>query len=276
MDGTMLIIALVLVSGAVVAVVVGAHHKSQIRLLSRPTTRICDAQAGRVKLLGQVDSAERFVSGVSEKKCIYMRIVIRDAALGMAGGLTSSHLSRRPTVRDPSTSLAMGVNQDVVHEECCHRLQLDDGSGQLDVDLTHSDIELLVDSHMKTNLLAPNDPEVEKTLRRFGIKTGPGSTGSYRLTETILEPGDQVLISGELQVTGDGKTVVKGTPEDPVFVTDKDAKTMTAKHRAGVRWSMVAAVGLGLLAAWMLVLSFAGSGGSVTPRDHSGISAFER
>ncbi len=276
MDAMLLLLAGVVALGALVVLGVALSARKRLDQLTRPSARLGDVSDGPVKLEGRADSEERFESRVSNKPCIYLRVVVRNP-----GGLGALQPSRRG-VGEIAMSGHMGhgvdlhtQREDLVHELKPHSLTLEDGDGQVEVELEHADIELAVDRRLKSGLLEAGDPRIEGVLRRFSID--PRSGGSWQLTETILEPGDRVLVSGRLVTDRDGHRRVVGDADNPVYLTDLDTARVTAGARNTSRWGLVAAVGLGLLAVLLFGLAIATGGQDerLQPGDDMRMRSFE-
>ncbi len=276
MDAMLLLLGGIVALGALVVLGVALNARKRLNLLTRPSARLGDVSDGPVKLEGRVDSEERFESRVSNKPCIYLRVVVRNP-----GGLGAIQPSRRGIgSMAMSGHMGHGVDlrtqrEDLVHELKPHSITLEDGDGQVEIELEHADIELAVDRQLKSGLLEAGDPRIEGVLRRFSID--PREGGSWRLTETILEPGDRVLVSGRLVTDRDGHRRVVGDVDNPVYLTDLDSARLTAGARNTGRWGLVAAAGLGLLAVLLFGLAVATGGQDerLQPGDNERMRSFK-
>ncbi len=256
MDATPYLAALLAVAVAVGFLVWARHHRALARRIGQPVSRLEEARPGPVALRGKVQGEELYTSPVSGRACLYLRVVIRAEAAGGLGLRVGVGRGRGQTFhRGQHLSLDFGSqSENYVHHLQADCLQLGDGRTEVDVDLKGADIELLVDRKLQADAGLMDDGEVLTLLRRFGVATGSVPGGKYRLTETILEPGDEVVVLGTLGMDGAGKLRVSGTPDEPLLLTDVDPAELSRASRGKALGGAVAAVLLGLLAAGLVGL----------------------
>ena len=190
MDEGILMIAGMVGLVALVLAVLGLLLRSRARQLGRPPVPIAQAQPGPVRLAGRVDGEELFHSHVSNQDGIYLRVrIVNEGDMGDLVMSVTASVSRSPTGRAIRAAREASPGEGSVDQEYKPRsLTLDDGTGQVELDLEHSEFELLVDRAMKTNLLMPDDPEVLAILRRYGVPApATGAKGVWRIQELLLD-----------------------------------------------------------------------------------------
>jgi hypothetical protein len=253
MDPSLLGIAGLAALGAAAALLWALYHRAEARKLGQPVRRLSEARPGRqVAVRGKVKSDELLTSPVSDRRCVYLSVLIREEG-GIPLRLSVSPTPRRaggPRLRGHGRASGVELlssDAGITHREQVDTIQLTDGESELKVDLRGADIELLVDQSLKARSDLATDGEVLRILRRFGVATGVTDGGRYRLTETLLEPGDEVVAVGELGVDGAGQLTLHGDRDEPLHLTDADpaemARASRGKARAGF---LLTAVGLAL------------------------------
>jgi hypothetical protein len=256
MDGVLLCIALALAAGGALALLAYASARKDIRAITRPSAAIGEAHAGPVTLAGRIGGEGLPTSPVSEKPCVYMQLSLTARGTPLSEGEWHYHRGGMMYVPGPS---ADGRTEIVRHAD---RVWLEDDTGRVFLDLDAAELSLVVDQTLKSSALASSDPRTDQILRRFGARTSDiDRQGSYTLRESILEPGDEVLVIGKLESTSGARLIVRGTREEPMAITDRDAKEMTRELRSKARWSLaggVVAIAFALLVAVMGIVEGSG------------------
>ncbi|HSA24055.1 MAG TPA: GIDE domain-containing protein, partial [Myxococcota bacterium] len=231
MDPTLFLVALLAAAAALGFLVWARHHAHHAARIGRPVSRLADARPGPVTLRGKVQGKDLVVSPVSERRCLYLRVAIHaDSALGVGLGVRTD----RGMLGGHHHHLGLDFNshgEDYVHQLQADHLQLTDGQTEVEVELKDADIELVIDRKFHADASLWDDGEVMKLLRSFGVATGDAPSGKYRLTETLLEPGDEVVAVGTLGMDGAGKLRLSGSPDEPLLLTDVDPAELARSSR---------------------------------------------
>jgi hypothetical protein len=203
-----LIITIVGIAGALGLVWYGFRGWKRYTLITgTETSRISGILGGLAEINGTVVSMgeELLESPYSGIPCVYYRFKVEEQRHRSAGR------------RGGSTYWATVIN-DREYAKC----GVDDGTGTIVVDLEKADLVLDRDAHATSGLFSAAPPEMEEVLNsRYG-RSSKGFIFNRRMRfhETILEPGDEVYVLGDVTVTGDGEWRIT-KQEHPLIVSDR-------------------------------------------------------
>lgn len=247
-DLTTLAVGLSLGAGAWLARLGWAGYRRQARALTSKVQPISEARAGKVQLMGRLIADETIESPVSGRRVLFAKIIFKDLSAGSEIQISEAPVPGGYGLQAGSTGSRQTIRRMVDH------IFLEDESGRVELDLNDADLELCVDRSFETGPLSENDPETVNLMRHFGARPGgSGEVGRCRLSETILEPGDLAIVTGRLTMDGAGKMLVSGSPDEPLYLTDKPPDKVAREYRnkalglAVLTWGLIA-VGLVLVA----------------------------
>ncbi len=250
-DITTLVAGMACGAGSLLARLGWTGYRRQARALTSDVQAIANARSGKVQLMGRLISDETIESPVSKKRCLFLKIVFSDLSAP-----DEIQVSGSPAYGGYRLQSGGGRSREVITRMVDH-VYLEDESGRVEIDLHDADLELRVDRSFETGPLSENDPETVVLMRRFGAHFGAGGgVGRCRLSETILEPGDLVIITGRLTMDGAGNMLVTGSPEEPLFVSDKPPDEVAHEARNKARGLAILTWGLVLVSLILVALSF--------------------
>jgi hypothetical protein len=250
-DVTTLIAGLAFGAGALLSRLGWKSYRRQANALSSDVQAIAKAKAGKVQLMGRLTSDETIESPVSQKRCLFIRIVFRDFSAPQDIQVSSAN-----ALGGYQLQTASGGSKQVITRMVDH-VYLEDESGRVEINLHDADLDLCVDRSFETGPLSENNPETVGLMRRFGAHLGAaGSIGRCRLSETILEPGDLAIITGKLSMDGAGNMLVAGSPDEPLFVTDKPPDQVAREANSKARGFAILTWCLVLISLILVALSF--------------------
>ncbi|HUU03953.1 MAG TPA: GIDE domain-containing protein [Myxococcota bacterium] len=251
LDITTLVAGLACGAGSLLARLGWTGYRRQARALTSDVQAIANARSGKVQLMGRLISDETIESPVSKKRCLFLKIVFSDLSAP-----DEIQVSGSPAYGGYRLQSSSGRSKEVITRMVDH-VYLEDESGRVEIDLHDADLELSVDRSFETGPLSKNDPETVVLMRRFGAHFGAGGgVGRCRLSETILEPGDLAIITGRLTMDGAGNLLVSGTPDDPLFVSDKPPDEVAREASNKARGLAILTWCLVLIGVMLVALSF--------------------
>jgi hypothetical protein len=198
---------------------------------STPTTPVRELCEGFHEAKGAVvPVAGTEVSPMSQKTCVHYEFTVKEARTRRSGKHTRTEWVT------------------VVHDRQSLPFALDDGTGQVGVDLNGAELTLARDAYASSGFLSDAPPELERLLQqRYGRSTqGWVFNKSMRYEETVLEPGDELYVLGNVQVAGDRLCFVPGG--ELYLVSDGSEEAVLASYSRSAFW-MGALGGVMLVAA---------------------------
>jgi len=206
------------------------------------TSFISGILGGLVEVKGTIvpKESELLESPWTRTACIYYRFKVEEKR-------------HRTTGRNRTSSYWHKIIDDREYAKCA----VDDGTGTIVVDLEEADLVLDRDAHATSGLFASGPPGIEEVLNeRYGQSSrGLIFNKSMRYHETVLEPGDEIYVLGDVTVTGGGEWRITSR-DHPLIVSDRGERGATRRFFWQAILSMIGAV---VVAA--VVLSFLRSSG---------------
>lgn len=199
-------------TGILVALAVRAARRAR-RIAETPTSRIKDLVPGFREVKGRVGARSPLLtSPLSERRCVYYRFVVEEkhSHAGPHGG--GSHWK---TVVEVAESVLCVV---------------DDGTGEVEVELARAELKLATDAHDRSGFLNDAPANLERTLNeRYGRSSrGWVFNKEMRYTETVLAEGDQLYVIGTVSKSlGGGARFTKG---DDIFVVSDMGEQALGSH----------------------------------------------
>jgi len=234
-----LIITIVGIAGSLALVWYGIRGWKRYKLITgTATSRISGVLGGLAEIKGAIVPKEENLleSPWTRTACIYYRFKVEEKR-------------HRTTGRRGGSSYWHKIIDDRQYAKCA----VDDGTGTIVVDLEEADLVLDRDAHATSGLFASGPPGIEEVLNE---RYGQSSRGlifkkSMRFHETVLEPGDEIYVLGDVAVTGGGEWRITSR-EHPLIVSDKGERGATRRFlwQAILSWlgAIVVAVVIGFFA----------------------------
>ncbi len=145
--------------------------RQHLRRLRR--TRIAEARAGTVKLVGHVRVLEHtLVAPLTERRCVAWRTLVKDQS-----GEGSSTM---------------------IDDRRAFDFLIDDGTGVASIRVAAAELELSYDGYRSSGLLKDAPEHIEAFLARHGKKSTTlfGLHRTLEYAEGVLEPGEEVVVCG--------------------------------------------------------------------------------
>jgi hypothetical protein len=206
------------------------------------TSRISGILGGLVEVKGTVVPKDEEVleSPWTRTPCVYFRFKVEEKR-------------HRTTGRGRSSSYWHKIIDDKQYVKCA----VDDGTGAIVVDLEEADLVLDRDARATSGLFSDGPAGIEEVLN---ARYGESSKGLFfnkgmRYHETVLEPGDEIYVLGDVTVTGGGEWRITSW-DHPLIVSDKGERGATRRFfwQAILSWA-------GAIVVAAVVLSFLRSSG---------------
>ncbi len=216
MQNFTLIITIVGIAGSAFLLFYGFRGWKRYKLITgTETSRISGILGGLAEINGKVVSMGESLleSPYSGIPCVYYQFKVEEQR-------------HRSTGRGRTNTYWATVINDKEYAKC----GVDDGTGTIVVDLEEAALVLDRDAHATSGLFSAAPPELEETLNsRYGRSSkGFIFNRRMRFNETILEPGDEIYVLGDVTVTGGGEWRI--TKQDhPLIVSDKGERGATRR-----------------------------------------------
>jgi hypothetical protein len=198
----------------------GANRKRARLLADTPVTKVAELAFGPAQVQGRVVAlAEPMVAPLSGKPCVYYCFTVEEKRTVRHGLFhTSSHWK---TVIDDARSIAWGVADD---------------TGTANLDLGGAELILKPGTQFRSGFWNDAPPTLERVLNeRYGRSSkGLLFNKGMRYSETLIEPGDDLLVLGQWE-TGMSGAWQFGKGSGPYIVSNQSLGALRSSDK-GFAW----------------------------------------
>jgi hypothetical protein len=253
---TILIIALIVITAAATFVFfyTSTYHKRRAKMLEKvPVSPVGDIEEkGVAKVVGKVVALEKTVaSPIAKAKCVYYRLCIEKQKAEEESASAGNR--RRVTDEDDDG----GEWETVVEDVKAIPFAVEDDTGMAAVETKNLDVEVKSGKRKDSGYLKGLSSAQEKLL----TERYPGKKFSFskrmRYTEVVIEEGDELMVTGEVDLPkGDNPRFV-GLDDQPVVVSDrtenKAAAESLSKAKSGLIFTGISGVCTVGLIVWLVI-----------------------
>jgi hypothetical protein len=253
---TILIIALIVVTAAATFVFfyTSTYHKRRAKMLEKvPVSPVGDLEEeGVAKVVGKVIALEKTVaSPIAKARCVYYRLCIEKQKAEEEAASAGNR--RRVTDEDDDG----GEWETVVEDVKVVPFAVEDDTGMAAVEPKNLDVEVKSGKRKDSGYLKGLSAAQENML----AERYPGKKFSFskrmRYTEVVIEEGDELMVTGEVDLPkGDNPRFV-GLDDQPVVVSDrtenKAAAESLGKAKSGLIFTGISGACTVGLIVWLVI-----------------------
>lgn len=254
---TILIIVLIVVAAIATFVLYYAstYHKKRARMLEKvPVSPVADIEEeGMAKVVGRVVALDKAIpSPITKTKCVYYHLRIEQQKA--KDELPSNYARRRGVEEDEDDDVDWGP---VVEETRAVSFAVEDDTGMAAVEAKNLDVEVKSGKRIDSGYLkALSEAQERQLVERFPNKKFSFSK-KMRYTEVVIEEGDELMVTGEVDLPKDDHPQFRALDDHPVHVSDRTENKAAVESLGKAKLSLIftgvsAACTLGLV-VWLIV-----------------------
>lgn len=188
-------------------------YKRIQKMKKTPTTDIRYLDSGQFEVKARISSlSKKIESPLSQSECVWYSLIIKEL---VKQGKSSTWKIR-------------------ANVQKCNLCIIDDGTGTCQVDLSQIDFDLGTNYKGKSGTFDNPTTEEQHALTNVGLdpETFFGFNKTLQYEEYILREGDELYLLGNCKPIpkANNKMLMQGTPEKPLFVSDKSEAELIKKY----------------------------------------------
>ena len=222
------------------------YYKRQARRLEGvPVSEVGDIEEdGKAKVIGKVVAlAAAIRSPLTRAKCVYFRILIEE----------------KQKAADDSSGRDEGGNrwQTVVDEAESVAFAVEDHTGMADIAPTHLKIGIGSSRRIDSGYMKSLSDSQEKMLAERYPDVKFSYTKKMRYEEIRIEEGDELAVTGEVDLSKNDRPLFRGDQKTPVRISDqtrnREAEASRSKATSSLLSTRIAGLCTMAIALWLIV-----------------------